>query len=73
MMLEQLQLTHPNLEVGGVDLTLRAGNIIYVAENGDDTYRNTIQDSSNNYTRIKFSNTAGDTVLVFPGAYTETF
>ena len=63
----------PNLEVGGVDPTLRAGNIIYVAENGDDTYRNTIKDPVATITQGLSLATLGDTVLVFPGAYTETF
>ena len=64
----------PNLEVGGVDLTLRAGNIIYVAENGDDTHTGTHpQDPVATITQGLSLATSGDTVLVFPGAYTETF
>ncbi len=64
----------PNLEVGGVDLTLRAGNIIYVAENGDDTHTGTHpQDPVATITQGLSLATSGDTVMVFPGAYTETF
>ena len=64
----------PNLTVGGVDLTLRAGNIIYVAENGDDTHTGTHpQDPVASITQGLSLATSGDTVMVFPGVYTETF
>ena len=64
----------PNLDVGGVDLTLRAGNIIYVAENGDDTHTGTHpQDPVASITQGLSLATSGDTVMVFPGAYTEVF
>jgi len=62
------------LDVDGIDLTLRQGNIYYVAENGDDTNSGDhIQDP---YSSIKQALTvaeAGDTVFVFPGEYEEQF
>lgn len=63
-----------NLEVGGVDLALRQGNIFYVAENGDDTYSG---DHPNDpFGSIKYAvsqASAGDTVHIYPGVYEEIF
>ena len=63
-----------SIEVDGVDLALRQGNIWYVAENGNDTYSG---DHPNDpYGSIKYAvenATAGDTVHIYPGTYTETF
>ncbi len=64
----------PNLEVGGVDLTLRAGNILYVAENGDDTHTGTHpQDPVATIQQALSLAVSGDTIMVFPGVYTEVF
>ena len=37
------EINTQNLFVSGIDLTLRAGNLIYVSENGDDTHSGTHQ------------------------------
>ena len=63
-----------SLEVNGVDLTLRQGNIYYVAENGDDA--NTGDHQNDPFASIVQAlsvATAGDTVYVYPGTYTEVF
>ena len=63
-----------SLEVAGVDLALRQGNIWYVAENGDDTYSG---DHPNDpYGSVKYAlsqASAGDTVHIYPGVYEEQF
>jgi len=60
--------------VNGIDLTLQFGNTIFVAENGDDTAQgNHILDP---YASVKYAlsqATAGDTVHIYPGDYTEVF
>jgi hypothetical protein len=62
------------LEVDGIDITLRQGNIFYVAENGDDTYSGTHQnDPYASVAQALSQATAGDTVHIYPGVYTETF
>ena len=62
------------LEVDGIDLTLRQGNIYYVAENGNDTYTGTHQnDPYASIAQALSVATAGDTVHIYPGVYTETF
>lgn len=62
------------LEVDGVDLALRQGNIYYVAENGNDTYSG---DHPNDpYATVKYALSqavAGDTVHIYPGVYQEQF
>jgi len=67
-------VTTTSLEVDGVDVALRQGNIWYVAENGDDTYSG---DHPNDpYGSVKYAvenASAGDTVHIYPGTYTETF
>ena len=63
-----------SLVVDGVDLTLRQGNIIYVAENGNDTNLGTHQsDPTATITKALTLATAGDTVFVYPGNYEEIF
>ena len=63
-----------NLNIGGIDLTLRQGNILYVAENGDDAHSGTHpQDPVASIARALTLATSGDTVMVYPGIYTETF
>ena len=60
--------------VDGVNLVLRQGNILYVAENGNDSASGTHQNDP--YATIKHAlsqASAGDTVYVYPGVYTEIF
>ena len=63
-----------SIEADGIDLALRQGNIFYVAENGNDTYSG---DHPNDpFASVKYAlsqATAGDTVHVYPGVYTEEF
>ncbi len=64
----------PNLIVDGVELALRQGNIYYVAENGDDAKTGT--HPSDPFASLKQAltvATAGDTVHIYPGTYTEIF
>ena len=62
------------LDVDGIDLTLRQGNIYYVAENGDDTNSGDhLQDPYASVKQALSVATAGDTVFIFPGEYTEEF
>ena len=60
--------------VDGVDLTLRQGNIFYVAENGDDTHTGTHQqDPFASISKALSVSSSGDTIHVYPGIYTELF
>ena len=60
--------------VDGVDLTLRQGNIFYVAENGDDTHTGTHQqDPFASISKALSVSSSGDTIHVYPGIYTESF
>ena len=61
--------------VDGVDLTLRQGNIWYVAENGDDTHAGDHQQDPVASIKYALETLAqpGDTVYVYPGVYTEQF
>jgi len=62
------------LEVDGIDLTFRNGNSYYVAENGNDSNTgNHIQDPYATITQALSAATAGDTVFINPGEYTEAF
>jgi cytoskeletal protein CcmA (bactofilin family) len=62
------------LDVDGIDLTLRQGNIIYVAENGNDANSGTHpQDPHASVKHALSTAVAGDTVHVYPGLYTEIF
>jgi len=63
-----------DLEVDGIDLTLRHGNIYYVAENGDDSATGThIQDPVKTIKRAIQLADPGDTIHIYPGSYTEEF
>ena len=63
-----------DLNIGGIDLTLRQGNIIYVSENGDDAHTGTHpQDPVASIAQGLSLATAGDTVMITPGVYTEIF
>jgi hypothetical protein len=67
-------ISTPNLTVDGVTLSLRQGNIYYVAENGSDSQTGTHQnDPFASLTHALTVATAGDTVHIYPGTYTETF
>ena len=61
--------------IDGIDLTLRQGNIWYVAENGDNTHSGDHQQDP--VASIKYAvetlAQAGDTVYIYPGVYTEEF
>jgi cytoskeletal protein CcmA (bactofilin family) len=60
--------------VDGIDLTLRQGNIYYVAENGDDTHTGTHQqDPFATIEKALSVSTSGDTIHIYPGVYTENF
>jgi hypothetical protein len=62
------------LIVSGIDMALRQGNIIYVAENGDDTYSGTHpNDPFGSISYALSQAVAGDTVHIYPGEYTEIF
>ena len=62
------------LVVDGIDLTLRQGNTVYVAENGNDNNSGTHQsDPVASITKALTLTSAGDTVFVYPGNYVETF
>jgi hypothetical protein len=63
-----------DLNIGGIDLTLRQGNIIYVSENGDDAHTGTHpQDPVASIAQGLSLATAGDTVSITPGVFTEVF
>ena len=62
------------IEVDGVDLALRQGNIYYVAENGDDSYSGDHpNDPYGSLTYALTQASAGDTVHIYPGEYQEVF
>ena len=63
-----------DLTVDGIDLILRQGNIIYVAENGSDAGSGDHpQDQYATITQALSAATAGDTIHIYPGDYTEVF
>ena len=63
-----------NLEVEGIDLALRPGNTIYVSENGDDLKTGTHPfDPKQTVTSALSIASAGDTIEIYPGVYTEVF
>ena len=67
-------VTTTNILADGINLALRQGNTLYVAENGDDTY--TGDHPNDPYATIKHAlsqATAGDTIHIYPGVYTELF
>jgi hypothetical protein len=60
--------------VDGINLTLRQGNIFYVAENGDDLNTGTHQQDP--FATIEYAlsrSQSGDTIHIYPGVYTENF
>ena len=60
--------------VDGINLTLRQGNIFYIAENGDDENTGTHpQDPYLSIAKALSSATSGDTIHIYPGIYEETF
>ena len=66
--------TTANFIVNGIDLTLPQGNIIYVATAGDDAASGIHQNDP--FLTVKYAlsqATAGDTVYIYPGTYTEIF
>ena len=67
-------VTALSIEVDGVDLALRQGNIWYVSENGDDTYSG--DHPNDTFGTLKYAltqATAGDTIHIYPGTYQEEF
>ena len=62
------------LTVEGINLTLRQGNIFYVAENGSDSFSGTHQNDPFASVKHALSQaSAGDTIHIYPGIYTEEF
>jgi hypothetical protein len=60
------------ITVDGIDIALRQGNIYYVALNGDDGNSGTHQnDPLSSIGRALDLATAGDTVYIYPGTYSE--
>lgn len=60
------------ITVDGIDISLRQGNIYYVALNGDDGNSGTHQnDPLSSIGRALDLATAGDTVYIYPGTYSE--
>ena len=67
-------ITANSLVLDGVDMTLRQGNIFYVAKNGDDARTGTHpQDPFLTIGQALTQASTGDTVYIYPGAYEETF
>jgi hypothetical protein len=63
-----------NILVGGLDLTQTPGKIIYVAANGDDTKTGTHQNDPFATVQAAIAlATAGDSIHIYPGTYTEVF
>lgn len=61
------------ITVSGIDIALNQGNIIYVALNGDDGNTGTHQnDPVSSIGRALLLASAGDTVYIYPGVYSET-
>ena len=72
--LESSSINTLDLSVQGIDLTQRPGNIYYVSENGSDS--NTGTHALDPVGSVKYAlslATAGDTVHIYPGDYTEIF
>lgn len=67
-------VTTTSLEVDGVDLALRQGNIYYVSENGDDTYSG--DHPNDTFATLEHALSVagdGDTIHIYPGEYQEVF
>lgn len=63
-----------SLTVGGIDLAFRPGNTIYVSTFGDNANSGTHQNDP--YGSVKYAltqATAGTTIIIYPGVYTEVF
>lgn len=68
------QISANEIEVDGINLLFRPGNIYYVAENGSDSASGTHPNDP--YSTIKFAITqasTGDTIYIYPGVYQEEF
>ena len=66
-------VTTGNITVNGIDIALSQGNIYYVALNGDDGNSGTHQnDPLSSIGRALDLASAGDTVYIYPGVYSET-
>jgi hypothetical protein len=62
------------IQVDGINLALRQGNIWYVAENGDDSYSGDHpNDPFGSLTYALTRASAGDTIHIYPGNYAEIF
>lgn len=60
-------------EIAGIDITLQPGNIYYIGINGDDGNTGLHQnDPLSSIGRALDLATAGDTVYIYPGTYSET-
>jgi hypothetical protein len=67
-------ITANDLDLGGVDLTFRNGNVYYVAANGDDANSGDhVLDPFGTIAYALSQATAGDVVRVSPGVYEEVF
>jgi hypothetical protein len=65
-------VTTTNLNVDGIDLSTRQGNLYYVSENGDDT--NSGDHPNDPYGSLRYAlsqATSGDTIHIYPGVYQE--
>jgi hypothetical protein len=63
-----------SLTVGGIDLLLTPGKTIYVTVNGNDSNYGTHAHSTFATLKHALSQaTSGDTIIIFPGTYTEIF
>ena len=63
-----------SINIDGIDVTRRQGNIIYVSQNGSDTLTGTHpQDPFGSIRKALSVATNGDTVYITPGTYTEQF
>jgi hypothetical protein len=63
-----------SLVLDGIDMTLRQGNIFYVAKNGDDARTGTHpQDPFLTIGQAITAASTGDTIYIYPGAYEEIF
>ena len=67
-------VTANSLVLDGIDMTLRQGNILYVAKNGDDARTGTHpQDPFLTIQQAITAASTGDTIYIYPGAYEEIF
>ena len=63
-----------DVQIDGINLALRPGNTIYVSENGDDLKTGTHPfDPKQTLSEALSIASAGDTVHIYPGVYTEVF